>query len=155
MFALAQGLAIAKSRQDVAAALTFLAPDMLLENPAFGTSVRGLPDNERALTRWFKMFPDYHVVLAGRANNADTLICWGKVQMTMTGGQLGVAPNGRRVELPVYIQFTFKDDRIASERFFFDLSELCAQSGVSTDLVRQKLFGSAHASSLVSQEAAV
>lgn len=120
----------------------FLAADMLLENPAFGTSVRGLPENERALTRWFK-FPDYHVVLAG--NNADTLICWGKVRMTMTGAQLGVVPNGRRVELPVHIQFTFEDDRIASERFFFDLSERCAQSGVSTDLVRQKLFGSAHA----------
>jgi hypothetical protein len=36
---------------------------------------------------------------------------------------------------------TFNDDLIASERFFFDLSELCAQSGVSTDAVRQKLSG--------------
>lgn len=146
MLALAQGLAIAKSRQDVAAALTFLGPDMLLENPAFGTSVRGLAENERALTRWFKTFPDYEVVLEGHAKNADTLICWGSVRMTMTGDRFGVTPNGRRAELPVYIQFTFKDERIASERFFFDLSTLCAQSGVSTDAVRQKLFGSAHAS---------
>lgn len=144
MFALAQGLALAKSRQDVATALTFLAPDMLLENPAFGTSVRGLDENERALTRWFKTFPDYEVVLEGHANNAETLICWGTVRMTMTGDRFGVTPNGGRAELPVYIQFTFKDDRIASERFFFDLSALCAQSGVSTDAVRQKLFGSAH-----------
>jgi predicted ester cyclase len=145
MFALAQGLGAAKSRQDVQAALTFLAPDMLLENPAFGTTVRGLPENERALTRWFKMFPDYQVALEGHANNTDTLICWGTVRMTMMGERFGIVPNGRRVQLPVYIQFTFKDDRIASERFFFDLSELCAQSGVSTDVVRQKLFGSAHA----------
>jgi len=42
MFALAQGLGVAKSWHDVTAALTFLAPDMLLENPAFGTRVRGL-----------------------------------------------------------------------------------------------------------------
>jgi hypothetical protein len=41
----------------------------------------------------------------------------------------------------VFIQFTFSDELIASERFFFDLSELCAQSGVSTDAVRRKLFG--------------
>ena len=34
---------------------------------------------------------------------------------------------------------------IAGERFFFDLSELCAQSGVSTDAVRQKIFGHAAA----------
>jgi hypothetical protein len=44
-------------------------------------------------------------------------------------------------ELPVFIQFTFRDGLIAGERFFFDLSELCAQSGVSTDAVRQRLFG--------------
>jgi len=145
MFALAQGLGAAKSRQDVAAALKFLAPGMLLENPAFGTTVRGLPENERALTRWFKMFPDYQVVLEGHASNVDTLICWGTVRMTLTGERFGVVPNGRRAELPVYIQFTFKDDRIASERFVFDLSELCAQSGISTDVVRQKLFGAATA----------
>ncbi|OAF10196.1 hypothetical protein AYJ54_10920 [Bradyrhizobium centrolobii] len=35
------------------------------------------------------------------------------------------------------------DDRIVRERFVFDLSELCAQSGVSTDAVRRKLFGDA------------
>jgi hypothetical protein len=39
------------------------------------------------------------------------------------------------------IQFSFKDDLIASERFFFDLSALCAQSGVSTDAVQRKLIG--------------
>jgi len=61
--------------------------------------------------------------------------------MTMTGDRFGASPNGRRAELPVFIQFTFKDELIASERFFFDLSELCAQSGVSTDTVRQTLFG--------------
>ena len=53
--------------------------------------------------------------------------------MTMTGDRFGVTPNGRRAELPMFIQFAFKDDLIASERFFFDLSELCAQSGVSTE----------------------
>jgi hypothetical protein len=61
--------------------------------------------------------------------------------MTMTGGRFGVVPNGRRAELPVFIQFTFSDELIASERFFFDLSELCAQSGVSTDAVRQRRPG--------------
>jgi len=45
--------------------------------------------------------------------------------------------------LPVFIQFSFQDDLIVSERFFFDLSALCAQSGVSTDAVRHKVFGEA------------
>lgn len=144
MFALAKGLAEAKSRQDVAGALQFCCPDVVLENPAFGTLVHGLSENERALNRWFRWFPDYDVMLEGHAGNLETLVCWGRVRMTMTGGNFGVAPNGRRADLPVYIQFTFKDDRIAGERFFFDLSTLCAQSGISTDTVRRTLFGRAY-----------
>lgn len=148
VFELAERLAIAKSRQDVAAALEVLHPDMVLETPAFGTRVQGLADNERILTRFFKSFPDYHVTLDGHACSDDTLsdgklVCWGTARMTMTGDRFGVVPNGRRAELPVFITFAFRDDRIAHERFVFDLSELCAQSGVSTDAVRRKLFGDA------------
>ncbi len=145
MFALAQALAVAKSRQDVPAAMKLFHQDVLLETPALGTMARGRAENERVLTRFFTSFPDYNVVLQGHAGNDDTLICWGTVQMTMTGDRFGVVPNGRRAELPVFIQFAFKDDLIAGERFFFDLSELCAQSGVSTDAVRRKVFGVAAA----------
>ena len=141
MLELAHDLAAAKSRQDVPAALRLLHPEMLLESPAFGTRVCGTAENERALTRFFASFPDYDVDLHGHASNSGTLVCWGTARMTMTGDRFGVMPNGRRAELPVFIQFTFKDDLIGSERFFFDLSELCAQSGVSTDRVRQKLSG--------------
>lgn len=140
MFELAQALAVAKSRHDVPAALKLLHEDMLLETPAFGTNARGLAENEKVLTRFFTSFPDYHVVLQGHASNHDTLICWGTAQMTMTGDRFGVVPNGRPAELPVFIQFAFKEGLIAGERFFFDLSELCAQSGVSTDEVRRKIF---------------
>jgi len=143
MFELAQALAVAKSRQDLPAAMKLLHPDMVLETPAFGTIAKGLAENEKTLTRFFSSFPDYHIVLHGHANNDDTLVCWGTVQMTMTGDRFGVVPNGRRAELPVFIQFAFKDDLVASERFFFDLSTLCAQSGVSTDAVRRRVFGDA------------
>jgi steroid delta-isomerase-like uncharacterized protein len=145
MFELAQALAAAKSRQDVPAALAVLHDDMLLETPAFGTSARGLAENAKVLTRFFASFPDYNVVLEGHAANGDTLVCWGRVQMTMTGDRFGAPPNGRRADLPVFIWFAFRDDRILRERFFFDLSELCAQSGVSTDAVRRRIFGNAAA----------
>ncbi|WFU16540.1 ester cyclase [Bradyrhizobium sp. CB3481] len=141
MFELAKTLAVAKSRQDVPAALKVLHPDMLLENPAFGTRARGLAENEKVLGRFFAAFPDYNVVLDGHAANDETLVCWGHAQMTMTGDRFGVVPNGARAELPVFIQFAFRDDLIVHERFFFDLSELCAQSGVSTDAVRSRIFG--------------
>ena len=141
MFELAHDLAAAKSRQDVPAALRLLHPKMLLESRPSRTRACGHAENKRALTRFFATFPDYDVALHGHASNGDTLVCWGTARMTMTGGRFGAVPNGRRAELPVFIQFTFKDDLIASERFFFDLSELCAQSGISTDTVRQKLHG--------------
>jgi predicted ester cyclase len=141
MFELAHALGVAKSRQDVPGAMALLHPDMLLETPAFGTVARGLAENEKALTRFFASFPDYEVTLQGHASNGGTLICWGDARMTMTGDRFGVQPNGRRAELPVFLQFSFADDLIATERFFLDLSALCAGSGVSTDVVRRTLFG--------------
>jgi ketosteroid isomerase-like protein len=141
MFDLARRLAVAKSRQDVPAAMELFHADMVLEAPPFGTTARGRAENERALARFFESFPDYAVDLQGWATDGETLTCWGTARMTMTGTRFGVVPNGERAELPVFVQFTFRDDRIASERFFFDLSTLCARSGVSTDAVRRRLFG--------------
>jgi len=83
----------------------------------------------------------HDVALHGHASNGGTLVCRGTARMTMTGARFGVTPTGRRAEPPVFIQFTFKDDPIASERFFLDLPELCAQPGVSTDAVRLRLSG--------------
>ncbi len=117
MFELAQALAAAKSRQDVARATELLHPEMVLETPAFGTTARGRAENAAVLRRFFASFPDYDVRLQGHVSNADTLVCWGTVRMTMTGDRFGVTPNGRRAELPVFIQFAFKDDLIAGERF--------------------------------------
>ncbi|MFJ1759027.1 ester cyclase [Amycolatopsis sp. NPDC088138] len=139
MFELAQELAVAKGRRDVAAALALCHPDMVLETPAFGTAAQGIAANEKALTRFFASFPDYEVTLRGHADDGETLVCWGTARMTMTGDRFGVVPAGGRAELPVFLEFGFRDGLIARERFFFDLSELCAQSGVSTDAVRAKL----------------
>lgn len=140
MWELAQALAAAKSRQDVPAALRLFHPEMVLESPAFGTTARGPAENEKALRQFFASFPDYAVDLHGHAGNGDTLVCWGTARLTMTGHRFGMVSNGERAEIPVFIQFTFKDDLIAGERFFFDLATLCAQSGVSTDAVRERLF---------------
>ena len=141
MYELAQALAVAKSRQDLPAAMAVLHPDVVLEVPAFGTAVRGAAANERVLTRFFRSFPDYGVELDGRATDGASLVCWGTARMTMTGDRFGVQPIGVRAALPVFLRFTFADDLIAGEQFFFDLAELCAQSGVSTDAVRRRLFG--------------
>src|ERR1700712_4583325 len=106
MFELAQALAVAKSRKDIPAALALMHPEMELESP-FGTRARGHAENERALAGFFESFPDYDVSLQGHAGSDDILVCWGVVRMTMTGDRFGVVPNGRRAELPVFIQLSF------------------------------------------------
>ncbi|KHL18074.1 UNVERIFIED_CONTAM: hypothetical protein LK11_08555 [Mumia flava] len=145
MLDLAVGLAEAKSRQDVDAALQLLHPAIQLEAPALGGRAQGRAENERALRWFFTVFPDYRVELAGHAAGADVLVCWGTAHLTMSGDRLGVPADGARVDLPVTIRFTFADGLIASERFDFDLATLCAGSGASTDAVRERLFGTERA----------
>lgn len=146
MFDLASELAQAKSRQDLPAALKLLHPTMVLECPAFGTRAVGLAENSKTLERFFASFPDYHVELEGHAASGGALVCWGQVRMTMTGERFGAAPSGATARLPVFIRFSFADELIQSEYFFFDLSSLCAQSGVSTDAVRSRLWPTAERS---------
>lgn len=141
MVELVSRLAEAKSRQNIEEALTLLHSDMLLETPALGSVARGEAANQKALTRFFQTFPDYEIGLERYVAEGETLVCWGTAHMTLTGDRFGVRPNGCRAHIPVMIEFGFRDGMIAHERFLYDLSVLCSQSGVSTDAVRQKLFG--------------
>lgn len=141
MLELVSKLAEAKSKQNVKEALKVCHDDMLLETPAIGSVVRGIAENEIALNRFFKSFPDYGITLDRAIAEDGVLICWGTAKMTMTGERFGVKPSGETAKLPVIIEFGFKDGLISHERFNYDLSELCAQSGVSTDAVREKIFG--------------
>ena len=136
MFGLAAGLAEAKGRQHVADALRFMHPDMVLTSPAWGTRAKGKAQNYEALRRFFNNFPDYSISLDGHVADETDLICWGTVRMTMAQGAYGLSPNGKRVEVPAFLRFTFKDRLIASEYFMVDLAAICAQSGVSTDAVQ-------------------
>lgn len=143
MLALVTKLADAKSRQDVDEALRVCHADMLLETPALRSVARGTEENRAALRRFFTAFPDYEVALDRHIVDDGVMVCWGTARMTMTGSRFGAQPSGRRATLPVIIEFGFRDGLIAHERFHYDLSVLCAESGVSTDAVRTTLFGRA------------
>jgi predicted ester cyclase len=145
MFELAAGLGEAKGRQDVAGALRFMHDDIVLSSPAWGLVARGKAENAAVLGHFFHDFPDYGIDLEGHLGDGRHLLCWGTVRMTMRPGAYGLSPNGRRVEIPAFIRFTFRDDLIASEYFMVDLAEICRQSGVSTDAVQRAVFGAATA----------
>jgi hypothetical protein len=87
---------------------------------------------EAALAKFLGTFPT--TTLSWRITRA-------RAKPSFAEGPYRWTPNGPRAQLPVFIHFEFKNDLIARELFFFDPSALCAQSGVSTDAVRRKLFG--------------
>ena len=139
MFRLATGLGEAKSRAHVADALSFMHEDVVLISPAWGTNAKGKAQNSEVLTRFFKDFPDYSIALDRFIADESDLVCWGVARMTMAEGAYGLSPNGRRIEIPAFLRFTFKEGLIASEFFMVDLAAICGQSGVSTDAVQRFL----------------
>src|SRR5258708_32334514 len=75
MFALAQALAVAKSRQDVPAAMKLFHQTMLLETPAFGTVARARAENESAPARVSTSLPAYAVSPQGASSPYGALLC--------------------------------------------------------------------------------
>jgi ketosteroid isomerase-like protein len=121
-------LAQAKSRQDVAAAMAIYHPDGVLESPCLGTHYVGA-DIEGAIAGWFAFAPDYEVQLDGHGMDKDTLCSWGRASFTPAFTANGAIPNGRRASTPVFILFQFKDGRICSESFHFDVVAVARQCG--------------------------
>jgi hypothetical protein len=69
----------------------------------------------------------------------DVASCWGTIRMTLRGSFLGRPATNRTAEIPGFCVMGFADDRLASERFHFDLAMLCEGIGVSVDAVRATL----------------
>lgn len=133
MARLVEALAVAKSRQDVEAAMEIYHPNGVLEAPSLTSMHEGGAQIRAALEGFFKRFPDYAVDLDSSAVSDDTLITWGTIHMTLSGRPGGQSPNGKRASLPVFILFRFADNRVVWESFNFDLATLCRQSGVTPD----------------------
>lgn len=131
--------AAAKSAQDIARALAVCDDAFVLETIAFGTRSRGREETAAQLAIFFAAFPDYGVTLDGEACGDGVLTCWGEARLSLRGDIFDQQATGRTARVAFCCLFTFRDDRIASERFFFDLAALCEQVGISTDRVSAAL----------------
>jgi predicted ester cyclase len=127
--------AAAKSRQDIDAALAVCSDDFRLETVALGTCAMGADEARLQLQIFFAAFPDYAVTLEGLAEGDGALAAWGRARLSFAGPLLELPPTGRTAELPIFCVFTFAGARIASERFVFDLADLCAQTGLPLELL--------------------
>ncbi len=151
MLALVREYAAAKSAQDVPRTLAVCDDAFELETIAFGTRSRGHAETAAHLQAFFATFPDYGVVVERLVADDGVVACWGTATMSMHGPILDIAPTGRTARVPFMCVFGFRGERIALERFFFDLASLCRQLGVSADRVdaalasfRESGHGEAH-----------
>ncbi len=132
---------VAKSHQDVEAALAVCHPEFVIDTVPFGIETSGRDDTARQLGVLFSVFPDYRALPEGIASDADGVGWWGRIALTFEGPLLGHPPTGKHANLPATCIFTFRDGLIAREQFQFDLAGLCRQIGVRVDELAHTLRG--------------
>ncbi|AHH19696.1 hypothetical protein NONO_c49120 [Nocardia nova SH22a] len=123
----------AKSRADIAAALSSCHDDAILETVPFRVVGRGRAEATGHLIGFFRAFPDYSVELEYLHETGDLVVGAGTIRATMAGPLAGIEPTGRRFALPFACHWRVRDGLITRERFFFDFHQMCAQLGLSTD----------------------
>lgn len=126
----------AENRQDVDAAVATYHDDCSYENVPLGLRFEGTQGVALQYAATFNTFKDFEGRIEGRAFGDDLLVEWGMFSGTATGEFMGLAPTGKRVEVPFCAVITFKEGKMEGERVFFDLATLCDQAGVSIDEVR-------------------
>lgn len=128
-----QTYAEAKSRADIAAALSVCHDDATLETIPFRVVGRSRTEAAGHLTGFFRAFPDYSVELEYLHETGGLVVGAGTIRATMVGPLAGIEPTGRRFALPFACHWRVCDGLIAQERFFFDFHQMCEQLGLSTD----------------------
>ncbi|MEI5997914.1 ester cyclase [Paraburkholderia bengalensis] len=124
-------LAKAKNKQDVDEALTVAHEDVVIEIPSYDASGRGKEEVGALWRHFFVLFPDYAVSLDSVWDAPDGGIAvQGKISVTLTGEFEGHAPNGKRVTVPAFMLFGFRDEKISYELFHIDFGTICRASGV-------------------------
>lgn len=139
MRSMVQAYAGAKCQQDVAGALSACTEGFQIDTIPFRLCSRDAADTASHLGLFFAAFPDYRVTVESTACNETSLSCWGNVEMTWRGDLIGQPPTGRAASLPFVSVFDFEGTRIAKERFFFDLSDLCRQIGAPLETIEKLL----------------
>jgi len=129
MLSLVSDLARVKSGQNVVAALGIYHPDIEMVSPSFNAVATGSEQVAQQLKVFFSLFPDYEVAIEQQAINGSVLLATGQVFIT---------PNipGKtcpRIQLPVFIEFHFRDNKISKEVFYLDAGMVCKKAGITVD----------------------
>ena len=127
MMTLVAELAKVKSEQNILAALAIYHPDAEMVAPSFGVVAKGSEEIEQQLNIFFSLFPDYSVELEQQAVNENVMLATGQASVTLNIP----GKSCPRIQLPVFIEFQFHENRIVKEVFYLDVGMVCRMSGVT------------------------
>ncbi len=128
-YALVTELARAKSEQNIEAATAIYHPNAEMSAPSFGSVAKGSTEIAQQLSVFFSLFPDYEIVLEQYAINENVMLATGQASITLTGS----AKTCPRIQVPVFIEFHFHENRISKEVFYLDAGLICRKSGVNPE----------------------
>lgn len=120
----------AEARQDIDAIMATYHDDCFHETIATGMKFVGKDAVRMQYEGFFTAFPDADPVQVSEAFGEDVLMDRSVFRGTLKGPLFGIAPTGRRIELPFARAVLFKDGLIHGEIGYFDLATLCEQAGI-------------------------
>ena len=116
-------------RRDAAALAADHSPDGVVVSPTGGV-LEGRDEIERVYRIWLTAFPDLVFVHEDLIVDGDRVALLCRAAGTHGGEFFGLAPTGRRVEIPAVFVYRFEAGLIAHERRILDFTGVLVQVGV-------------------------
>jgi steroid delta-isomerase-like uncharacterized protein len=130
------GYLAAWNDRDPNAMAPLLTDDIVWEDPALPAPARGVAAVQEFMRASWRGFPDLRfdeTDTPHRTAGGDDVAWRWRMRGTMTGplDPPGFAPTGRPMEVEGVDLWTFRDDRIARYRAFYDLNDLARQLAIA------------------------
>lgn len=129
----------AKNAHDLDSAMAEWTDDAVVEVVPFALRVQGREMVRMVFAALLDSLSDYEGEIEGVVSEDSSVACWWRMRGANHGSFLGLPPTGQSVDVPVVSVFSLDGGRLASERIYFDLVDLCSQLGLTVDEVKATL----------------
>jgi steroid delta-isomerase-like uncharacterized protein len=129
ILAVLEGRRAAWGRLDADALAADYADDAVVESPLAGGTTHGREQIGRVFQTYFVAFPDMEMHQGDVLIDGDRAAVFATFIGTDRGGFMGMAPTGRRVNIPVVFLYEFQDGKIIRDRRVYDFTGVLLQVG--------------------------
>jgi steroid delta-isomerase-like uncharacterized protein len=129
ILAVLEGRRAAWGRLDADALAADYADDAVVESPLAGGTTHGREQIGRVFQTYFVAFPDMEMHQGDVLIDGERAAVFATFIGTDRGGFMGMAPTGRRVNIPVVFLYEFQDGKIIRDRRVYDFTGVLLQVG--------------------------